>query len=138
MFRLTEDYGATPPAMSTPGSRATAAGLTVMLLSVSAGMHFDGFGLLLSFVGILIGTSLVAAGVRMGDIPAPNLIVPVVLGGARALAAFVRRNAAVVGLVMASCAVTAVSGEEDPVLCSAMFALLLLGLTLVNIGSRGE
>jgi hypothetical protein len=60
-----------------------------------------GFGLL-CFMGVLVGASLVAAGVCMGDGPAP--IISVVSGGARALAAFVRRNAASVGLVMVSCA----------------------------------
>ena len=126
------------PAMSTPGSRATAASLAVMLISVYAGMHFSAgsFGLLLCFMGVLVGGSLVAAGVRMADGPAP--IVPVVFASARALAAFVRRNTAAVGLVMASCAVTAVSGEEDPVLCFATFALLLLSVSLINIGACGE
>jgi hypothetical protein len=140
MFPLTDDYGArvTSSAMSTPGSRATAAGLTVMLISVSTGMHVGvgGFGLLLCFMGVLVGASLVAAGVRMADCSAP--IVSVVSGGARALAAFVRRNVASVGLVMASCAFTVVSGEEDPVLCFVMFALFLLGVILINIGARGE
>ena len=124
--------------MSTPGSRAKDAGLTVMLISVSASMHFGtgGFGLLLCFMGVLVGASLVAAGVSMNDGPAR--IVPVVSGGARALAVFVRRNTAAVGLVMASCAVTAVSGEEDPVLCFAMFSLLLLAVSLINMGACGE
>ena len=128
----------TPPAMSTPGSRAMTIGLTVMLVSVCVGMHVGagGFGLLLCFMGVLVGASLVAAGVSMNDGPAR--IVPVVSGGARSLAVFVRRNTAAVGLVMASCSVTAVSGEEDPVLCFGMFALLLLGLTFANIGARGE
>ncbi|XP_066330298.1 uncharacterized protein [Miscanthus floridulus] len=120
--------------MSTPGSRAMAAGLTVMLLSISAGMHFGGFGLLLCFMGVLIGANLLTVAVRMADGPA--LIAPVVFGGA-ALAAFVRRNITIVGLVMASCVFTAVSGEYDPVFCFGMFALLLLGLTLVNIGALG-
>ena len=124
--------------MSTPGSRAMTIGLTVMLVSVCAGMHVGagGFGLLLCFMGVLVGASLVAAGVSMNDGPAR--IVPVVSGGARALAVFVRRNTAAVGLVMASCAVTAVSGEEDPVLCFAMFSLLLLAVSLINMGARGE
>jgi hypothetical protein len=115
-----------------------AAGLTVMLISVSAGMHFGAgsFGLLLCFTGVLVGTNLIAIGVRMDDDHAP--IVPVVSGGARALGAFVHRNIAAVGLFMASCAFTVVSGEEDPVLSFGMFALLLLGLTLINIGARGE
>jgi hypothetical protein len=133
MFRLTGDYGATSSAMSTPGSKAKDAGLTVILISVSASMHFGtgGFGLLLCFMGVLV-----AVGVRMDDGPAP--IVPVVFGGARALAAFVHRNIAAVGLVMASCAFTALSGEEDPMLCFGMFALVLVGLNLINIGARGE
>ena len=124
--------------MSTPGSRAKDAGLTVMLISVSASMHFGtgGFGLLLCFMGVLVGGSLVAVGVHMAHGPAP--IVPVVFGGALALATFVRRNIAAVGLFMASCAFAALSGEEDAVLCFAMFALFLLWLTLVNIGARTE
>jgi hypothetical protein len=136
MFQFTENYGATPATMSTPGSRVTAAGLTVMLIFVSAGINFSagGFSLLLCFVGVLVGANLLAAGVPMADGPAPNPIVPVVFGGARALAAFMRRNTAGVGLVMASFAFTVVSGEEDPLLCFGMFTLLLLGLTLINIG----
>jgi len=51
----------------------------------------------------------------------------------------VGRNTAAVGLVvMASCTSTVVSGEPGPVLCFAMFVLLLLGVSLVNIGARGE
>jgi hypothetical protein len=114
-------------------------GLTVMLISVSAGMHFGvgGFGLLLCFLGVLVSTSLVAAGVSMSDGPSP--IVPVVFAGARSLAAFVRRNTAAVGLVMASCAVTMlVSGEAHPMLCFATFTLLLVGVSLISIGARGE
>jgi hypothetical protein len=75
-------------------------------------MHFGtgGFGLLLCFMGVLV-----AVGVRMDDGPAP--IVPVVFGGARALAAFVHRNIAAVGLVMASCAFTALRrGRPDALL----------------------
>jgi hypothetical protein len=91
-------------------------------------------------MGVLVGGSLVAAGVCMADEPAPIIpVVPVVFTSARALAAFVRRNTAAVGLVMASCAVTMlVSGEEHPVLCFATFALLLVGVSLISIGARGE
>ncbi|CAL4997090.1 unnamed protein product [Urochloa decumbens] len=125
--------------MSTPRSRPRAAGLVILLISVSAGINFGagGFALLLRFAGVLAGASLVAVGVRMahGD-PAP--VVPAVFDGARALAAFLRRHLAVVGLVMASCAVAAVSGEAGPLLCFAMFALLQLGLSLINIGTPGE
>jgi len=124
--------------MSTPGSRVMTIGLVIMLLSVSTGMHFGGFGLLLCFVGVVVGANLVVAGVGMADGPAPNPIVSVAVGGAGVLAAFVRCNAASVGLVMASCAFPALSSEEDPALCFGMFALLLLGVFLINIGARGE
>lgn len=126
-------YGSTPPPpMSTPGSRARAIGLTITLLSVSGGIHFSstcGFGLLLSFTGILAGANLVAFGVsKADDNPAPTFPT-----------AFMRRSTATAGLVMASCAVTAVSGgEADPVLFFAMFTLLLLGVSLVIAGARGE
>jgi hypothetical protein len=113
-------------------------GLTVMLVSVSVAMHLGagGFGLLLCFGGVLVGASLLAVGVRMANGPMPS--VPVVFGGARSLAVFVHRNTTAVGFVMASCAVTMASDKEDPVVCFGMFALFLLGLTLVNIGARGE
>ena len=113
-------------------------GLTIMLLSVSAGIHFGdgGFALLICFTGVLAGANLVAVGVRMVDHLVPTF--PAVFGGARALAAFVRRNTAVVGLIMASSAFTVVSGEAGPVLCFAMLALLLLGVSLINMGARGE
>jgi hypothetical protein len=39
---------------------------------------------------------------------------------------------------MASCAFTVVSGEEDPMLRFGLFALVLVGLNLINIGARGE
>lgn len=124
--------------MSAPGSKPITVGLTVMLVSLSAAMHLGagGFSLLLYFTGVLVGAILVAAGVRMATGPAP--ILPVVLGGARALAVFGCHNTGVVGLVRASCAFTAVSDEEDPVLCSATFALLLLGVAVISIGARGE
>jgi hypothetical protein len=115
-----------------------AIGLAIMLLSVSAGIHSDAgaFGLLLSFTGVLAGANLITIGVRMADGHVPN--VPVVFDGARALAALMRRNTAVVGLIMASCAVTVVSGEAEPVLCFAMLALLLLAVSLISMGVRGE
>ncbi|CAO2205962.1 unnamed protein product [Urochloa humidicola] len=127
--------------MSAPGSWERAAGLIVLLISVSAGINTaaGGFGFfLLCFAGVLAGAGLVAVGVRMADDPAAPVGVPAVFaGGARALSAFLRRRLAVVGLVMASSAVTAVSGEAGPLLYSAMFALFLLGLCLINIGVCG-
>ncbi|CAL4997088.1 unnamed protein product [Urochloa decumbens] len=126
--------------MNTPGNMARAAGLAVLLISVSAGINFfgaGGFGLVLCFMGVLAGASLVAVGVRMADAD-PMSVVPEVLAGARALHAFLQRNLAVVGVVVASSAVTAVSGEASPVLCFGVFALFLLGLSLINIGALGE
>ena len=112
-------------------------GFIVMPLSISVGIHFgaDGFGLL-SFMGVLAGTNLVTVGIRMADHPAPTF--PAVFGGARAPTAFVRRNTAAMGLIMTSCAVTMVSGELDPMLCLGMLAVLLLGVSLINIGAGGE
>ncbi|CAO2205950.1 unnamed protein product [Urochloa humidicola] len=123
-----------------PGSRARAAGLAILLISISVGVNFfgaGGFGFLLCFAGVLAGASLVAIGVRMTDAD-PVSVVPEVLAGARALHAFLQRNLAVVGIVMASSAVTVVSGEAGPVLCFGVFALFLLGLSLINIGALGE
>ncbi|CAL5010619.1 unnamed protein product [Urochloa decumbens] len=126
--------------LNTPGSRARAAGFAVLLISVSAGINFfgaGGFGLVLCFAGVLVGASLVAVGVRMADAD-PVSVVPEVVAGARALHAFLQRNLTVVGLVMASCAITAVSGEAGPVLCFGVFALFLLSISLINIGTLGE
>ncbi|RLN04919.1 hypothetical protein C2845_PM13G05760 [Panicum miliaceum] len=118
-----------------------ATGLIVVLLAVSAGVNFSGggFGLLLSFAGVLAGANNIAAGVAMADDPAPAPPVgPAAFAGARALAAFLRRHLAVVGLAMASSAVTAVAGEAGPVLCFGMLALLLLALSLTTVGVLGE
>jgi hypothetical protein len=108
-----------------------AIGFTVMLLSVSAGIHFSagGFGLLLSFTGILVGANLVAVGVRMHEHP-------VVFDGACALAAFMcrNRNTAAVGLIMASYAVS----RDGCLWRGRSRALLLLGVSLINVGARGE
>ena len=128
--------------MTTPGSMARATGLTIMLISASVGINSGaggGFVLILSFMGVLAGASLIAVGVRMADGPAPAApVVPAVFAGSRALAAFPRRHLTVVGLVMASCAVAAVSGDAGPVLGFAMSALLLLGLSLISIGILGQ
>ncbi|CAL4997099.1 unnamed protein product [Urochloa decumbens] len=123
--------------MCTPGSRARAAGLAILLISVSAGINFGGLGLLLCFAAVIASVGLVGVGVLMAD---DNLlpVVPAVFGGARALAAFLRRHLAVVGLIVASSAVTAVSGHDHPVVHFAMLALFLLGLSLIRIGVTGE
>nr|CAB3480201.1 unnamed protein product [Digitaria exilis] len=99
-----------------------ATGFLVMLFGASVGITFsDATGSLLSFAGVLTAANLIAAGVLVPDGPA-------------AFEPFVRRHVTVVGLAMASCAVTAVSGEAGSVLCFGIFALLLFGLGLINIG----
>ena len=127
--------------MTTPGRMARATGLTIMLISASIGMNSGAggvVGLILSFMGILAGANLIAVGVRMANDPAARMG-PAVFAGASALAAFLRRHLPVVGLVIASCAVAAVSGgEAGPVLCFGMSALLLLGLSLTTIGILGQ
>ncbi|CAM0149039.1 unnamed protein product [Urochloa decumbens] len=120
-----------------------AAGLTAMLLSVGAGIHSchsGGFGLLLCFTGVLVGANLVAVGVRMAEEDPAARMGPAAVAGARALAALLRRNLGVVGLLMACCAVTTVSsGEAGPTgarlrrLCSSM-----LGLYLINAAVGGQ
>ncbi|CAL4997108.1 unnamed protein product [Urochloa decumbens] len=123
--------------MSTRGTRAMATGLIITLLAVSAGISFgSGFGLLLSFVGVLAGVNVIAGGVRLADDPAAP-IGPAVFAGARALTAFMRRRLAFVGLVTVSSAFTAVAGETGPMLCFSMFVLLLVGVSLINIGVLG-
>jgi len=106
------------------------------LISVSVGTNFGAGGLILSFVGVLAGTILIAVGARMADDPAPAAhVVPAVFASARALASILRRSRTVVGLVIASFAVTAVPGEAGPVLCLGMSTLLLLGLVgIVDLG----
>jgi hypothetical protein len=113
-------------------SRVTAIGLAVMLLGVSAGE----LGLLLGLVGVLIGTNTIAAAgvLRGGEEPTTpdGPAAPARLG---ALTAFLRRNLAVVGIILSSAAVSA--GEAGPVLSFAMFALLLLGLCFISIQVLG-
>ncbi|KAF8662446.1 hypothetical protein HU200_056032 [Digitaria exilis] len=88
------------------GGMAMAVGFVVMLFGASVGVTFGGgvFGPLLSFAGVLAGAKPHRRR-RAFD-------------GARALRALIlHRHLAVVGLAMASCAVTAVSGEAGTVLC---------------------
>jgi hypothetical protein len=118
-----------------PRSRVTTIGLAIMLLGISAGVGSGELGLLLGLVGVLVSANTIAAGVRrMGEDPATpsSPAAPACLG---ALTAFLRRNLAVVGIMLSSAAVTAVSGgEAGPVLCFAMFALFLLGLCFIYMG----
>jgi len=126
--------------MAAPGSWATATGLVLTLIAVSAGVSSaGGFALLLSFAGVLAGASLIAIGVRMADDdPTAPIGRPGVLPAGvrvRALVHCLRRNLALVGLLLASSAASAAAADREaaPVLCFCAFALLLLGLSLLNI-----
>ncbi|XP_062192467.1 uncharacterized protein LOC133895962 [Phragmites australis] len=127
--------GAAP--MSSPGSRAMTTGLMVVLLAVSASITSGGGDRLhLNLLGVLTGVNLIVIGVRMTDHPmafvtitSPNIV---------ALAAFSHRNLDIVGFIMVSSAITAVAGVVSPALCFGLFALLLLGISLINIGIFGE
>jgi len=127
------DYSATPP-MAAPGSRATATGLALTLIAVSVGVvSSSGFALLLSFVGVLAGASLIFVGVRIADDPtAPAGHPGLLAAGLR----FLRRNLALVGLLLASSAASATAADREaaPVLCFCAFAVMLLGLSLLNTG----
>ncbi|CAD6266004.1 unnamed protein product [Miscanthus lutarioriparius] len=121
--------------MAAPGSWATATGLVLTLIAVSAGVSSaGGFALLLSFAGVLAGASLIFVGVRVADDPTAPAGLPGV--GVRCL----RRNLALAGHLLASSAASATvvaaaaDRETAPVLCFCAFALLLIGLSLLNIG----
>ncbi|TVU00941.1 hypothetical protein EJB05_53598, partial [Eragrostis curvula] len=123
--------------MPTRASTVKATGFAVLLLAVIVGVSSGGLGLLLCFVGVVAGASLIAVGVRMAD----DLTTPIgdaVFSRVGALMAFMRRNLGVVGLVMASSAVAAVAGDTGPVLCfSSSFVLFLLGVCMITIGVLG-
>ena len=103
--------------MAAPGSWATATGLVLTLIAVSAGVSSaGGFALLLSFAGVLAGASLIFVGVRVADDPTAPAGLPGV--GVRCL----RRNLALVGLLLASSAAASATAaaadrEAAPVLC---------------------
>ncbi|TVU00933.1 hypothetical protein EJB05_53621, partial [Eragrostis curvula] len=116
------------------GSRMTATiGFAVLSLAViSAGVSLSACGLLLSLVGVLAGVNVIAHGVRWRtDDPTTLIIGAAVLAGV--VGAFPLRNLAVVGIILASSAVTAAAaGPALWLWCLSMFALLLLGLGLIN------
>jgi hypothetical protein len=126
--------------MATRGSSATAAGLALTMIAVGAGVSSGGsLVLLLSFAGVLAGASFIFVGVRMvADDPTAPTGRPVVLAAGvrlRALVHCLRRNLALVGLLLASAAATATADRETgPVLCFSAFVLLLIGLSLLNVG----
>ncbi|TVU00950.1 hypothetical protein EJB05_53607, partial [Eragrostis curvula] len=89
---------------STQPSRMTATGFNVLLLAVTVGVLVSGgFALLLGFVGFLAGACLIAVRVQMADDLAPTMR-PAVIDGVGELIAFLRRNIAVVGFILASSA----------------------------------
>lgn len=125
--------------MATRGSGLTATGLALTLTAVGAGVSSSGgFALLVSFVGVLAGASLIFVGVRMDDGPAPAGRPGVLAAGVHCL----RRNLGLAGLLLASSAASATvvaaaaaaDRETAPVFCFCAFALLLLGLSLLKIG----
>ncbi|TVU00312.1 hypothetical protein EJB05_54271, partial [Eragrostis curvula] len=119
---------------NTQPSRMTATGFNFLLLAVAVGViGSGGFALLLGFLGLLAGACLIAVRVQMADDLAPAVITGV--GG---LIAFLHRNIAVVGVALASSAVTAVASEESSQICFDLFALFLLGMCLVIIGVHRE
>ncbi|KAL6838855.1 hypothetical protein ACP4OV_031291 [Aristida adscensionis] len=127
--------------MSTPRSSATALGLIILLSAVSVGVNSGSGGpvsLLLSFTAVLVGVSLVAIGVRTADGAAASLAAASFPGHGGPRVPFPRRGLALVGLIIASAAATALAGEADPVLCFGCFALLLVGISLITIGVRGQ
>ena len=117
----------------------TATGLALTLIAFGAGVGSAGtLVLLLNFAGVLAGASFIFVGVRVADDPMAPIGRPGLLSaGVRALLHCLRRNLALVGLLMASSAVSAAAAadrEAAPVLCFCAFALMLLGISLLNIG----
>ncbi|TVU43064.1 hypothetical protein EJB05_09500, partial [Eragrostis curvula] len=99
---------------SNPGSRMTAAGFAVMLLGVSAGVGSDEHGALLGLVGVLVGASFIAVGVRRmaQEEEQTTPVGPEEFASVVALGTCLHRNLPVVGLAMASCTITAVAGKH--------------------------
>jgi hypothetical protein len=107
--------------MATRGSGLTATGLALTLTAVGAGVSSSGgFALLVSFVGVLAGASLIFVGVRMDDGPAPAGRPGVLAAGVHCL----RRNLGLTGLLLASSAVSAMPVERRRPRCSASARLL--------------
>ncbi|CAD6273280.1 unnamed protein product [Miscanthus lutarioriparius] len=125
--------------MAAPGSGLTATGLAVTVIAVSVGVSSTGgFFLPLSFAGVLAGASLIFVGVRVADDdPTAPIGRPGVL--AAGVVHCLRRNIALVGLLLASSAAASATAatadrEAAPVLCFCAFAVMLLGLSLLNTG----
>ncbi|CAL4997075.1 unnamed protein product [Urochloa decumbens] len=122
-----------------------ATGFVALLLAVSGAFAFGGssFALLLSFMGVIASGNIIFAGVWMADdgpVPLPPIAghgLAMLVAGVGALPVFLRRNIAFTGLLAASSAITAATGEACPALCFSALALFLLGISLINTGLRG-
>jgi len=110
--------------MATRGStsRVTATGLALTMIAVSAGVSSAGtLVLLLIFAGVLAGARLIFVGVRVADDdPTAPIGRPGVL--AAGVVHCLRRNLALVGLLLASSAAASATAaaadrEAAPVLC---------------------
>ncbi|XP_066350754.1 uncharacterized protein [Miscanthus floridulus] len=126
--------------MATRGSGLTATGLALTLIAFGAGVGSAGTLVsLLNFAGVLAGASFIFVGVRVADDATAPIGRPGLLSaGVRALVRCLRRNLALVGLLLASSAASAaaVNSATALVLCFCAFALMLLGISLLNIGVR--
>ncbi|CAD6266007.1 unnamed protein product [Miscanthus lutarioriparius] len=124
--------------MATRGSGLMATGLALTLIAFGAGVGSAGtLVLLLNFAGVLAGASFIFVGVRVADDPTAPIGRPGLLSaGVRAVVHCLRRNLALVGLLLASSAVSAAAADREAatVLCFCAFALMLLGISLLNIG----
>ena len=109
-----------------------ATGFIVTLFAVSIGIGFGGYGLVLTLLGIHTGGAFFTVGVKMSD--DPTAICTTTFHGVFLLAERLRRNLAVVGLVVASTANTAITGESSPGICFDLFAALLVGIALIIAG----
>ncbi|TVU03111.1 hypothetical protein EJB05_51364, partial [Eragrostis curvula] len=124
------DTGDNTAPMSSRGSSTRASGLAILLLAVSTGIYFGDYGLVLGFLGVFVGSSLITVGIKMADVT--------MTFGTEVLIAFRHRNLAIAGLVMASFAIMTSAGEAGIALCFSMFVLLMLGVWLINIGIVGK
>lgn len=124
--------------MSSDGSWVMATGLLVAMVAVSAGVDsrgvantVGGYGPLVSLLGLLAGVNLISLGVWMTNGPLADSS-PTASPSKAPLTACVRRNPAVVGIVLSSSAVAA--GQA---ICLGLLTLLLIGISLTTLGVLG-
>uniref|UniRef100_A0A0E0LRY6 Uncharacterized protein n=1 Tax=Oryza punctata TaxID=4537 RepID=A0A0E0LRY6_ORYPU len=121
------------------GGKIIATGCAIAFFAVGAGISFGSHGLVLILLGVLAGVTLVAVGVWTTDCSPAAFSCSATLHGISLLVAMaLRRNIAVVGLVMASSAITAAAGEASPALYFSLLATLLVGVSLIAAGVLGS